>query len=73
MLVVAEPHNDSFNGANLRLEFSGIPDDVEIDLDAWLTTKSNYEKDDDDPRRRRRTAYQNEITGISPAPSSLTG
>ena len=66
VLVVAEPHNDSFNGANLRLVFSGIPDDVEIDLDAWLTKKSNYEKDPAE-QSPMVTAYQNEITGISPS------
>ena len=66
-LVVAEPHVDSFNGgANLRLEFSGIPDDVEITLDAWLTTQSNYEKDDDDSSKKPVDAGQNEITGIRP-------
>ena len=66
VLVVAEPHNDSFTGAKLRLVFSGIPDDVEIELDAWLTKKSNYEKDPAE-QSPMVTAYQNEITGISPS------
>ena len=45
-LVVEEAHVDSFDGAELNLAFSGIPEDVEIELDAWLTTKAIFEEDD---------------------------
>ena len=37
-------------------------------MDAWLTTKSNYERDDDDPKKTAPDRYQNEITGISVNP-----
>ena len=50
-LVITEPHNDSFDDANLRLSFSGIPEDVElVELDAWVTSKKNFDrpKDHDD-------------------------
>ena len=43
-LVITEPHVDSFDGAQLELKFSGIPDDVNIeDLDAWVTTKKDFD------------------------------
>ena len=46
-LVITEPHVDSFAGARLELEFSGIPEDVElVALDAWLTTKKDFENDE---------------------------
>jgi hypothetical protein len=47
-LVVTEPHNDSFDGSQLELTFSGLPEDVNVvDVDAWVTTKKIF--DDDDP------------------------
>ena len=60
-LVITEPHNDSFDGGRLELSFSGIPDDVTlVGLDAWVTTKKNFDRpkthDDkvptDDPRNQ---------------------
>jgi hypothetical protein len=45
-LVITEAHKDSFDGGQLELKFSGIPEGVTVtDLDAWVTTK----KDFDDP------------------------
>ena len=45
-LVITEAHKDSFDGGQLELKFSGIPEDVTVtSLDAWVTTK----KDFDDP------------------------
>ena len=45
-LVITEAHKDSFDGGQLDLKFSGMPEDVTVtDLDAWVTTK----KDFDDP------------------------
>ena len=66
MLVVAEPHNDSFDGAKLRLEFDGIPDDVSLTLDAWVTPKSNYEKDDDDQSPKVESDENNLDSSVSP-------
>ena len=63
VLVIEEAHDDSFEGAELELEFEGIPEDVTITLDGWLTTKKNYEKDMPDPAV---LASQNAIMGISP-------
>ena len=46
-LVITEPHVDSFDGAQLELKFSGIPEDVSVvDLDAWVTTKSDFDNDE---------------------------
>ena len=43
-LVITEAHVDSFDGGELKLKFSGIPDDIEIvNLDAWVTTKKNFD------------------------------
>ena len=48
-LAITEPHNDSFTGGQLELTFSGLPEDVDIvDVDAWVTTKRNFDRDDDD-------------------------
>ena len=68
-LVIEEPHNDSFDGAKLRLEFAGIPEDVELTLDAWLTTRSNYKKTTPSPAL---DAPQNEI-GLRSTVRSNTG
>ena len=35
----------SFENARINLEFSGIPDDVEVEIDAWVTTLENLEDD----------------------------
>ena len=48
VLVIEEPHNDSFTNADLRLEFSGIPDDIELELDAWVATKKDFDDEDID-------------------------
>ena len=66
MFVVEEAHVDSFKGADLRLEFEGIPDGFDVTLDGWLTTKANYEKSATDSTRTSPTAAQNEIQGITP-------
>ena len=43
-LVITEAHVDSFDGGELKLKFSGIPDDIEIvNLDAWVTPKKNFD------------------------------
>ena len=43
-LVITEPHVDSFEDAQLELEFSGIPEDVKVEqLDAWATTKRDFD------------------------------
>ena len=48
-LVITEPHVDSFTGAQLELKFSGIPEGVNVvDLDAWVTTKSDFDNEDSD-------------------------
>jgi hypothetical protein len=47
-LVITEPHNDSFDGSQLELTFSGLPEDVNVvDVDAWVTTTKIF--NDDDP------------------------
>ena len=46
MLVITEPHNDSFAGSQLELTFSGLPEDVNVvEVDAWVTTKKNFDRD----------------------------
>ena len=41
-LVITEAHKDSFDGGQLELKFSGLPEDVTVtDLDAWVTTKKD--------------------------------
>ena len=50
-LVITEAHLDSFTGARLELEFSGIPEGVEVDLDSWLTGKANFDLKSTDPDR----------------------
>ena len=45
-LVITEAHKDSFDGGQLELKFSGIPEDVTVtDLDAWVTTKKAFDAD----------------------------
>ena len=65
-LVIEEAHLDSFTGAMIELEFSGIPDGVKVNLDSWLTDKANYDKKSTDTTRTAPTAPQNE-TPIAPA------
>ena len=36
----------SFDAAQINLEFSGIPDDVDVTIDAWVAKASDLEKDD---------------------------
>ena len=64
-LVITEAHLDSFEGARLELEFSGIPEGVKVNLDSWLTDEANYDKKEDD-RTIALTAGQNE-TSILPS------
>ena len=40
-LVIEENTVDSFAGAEIDLEFSGIPDGVTLTLDAWVATKDD--------------------------------
>ena len=42
-LVIEENTNDSFEGAEINLEFSGLPEDVTVTLDAWVATMEEYE------------------------------
>ena len=45
-LVITEAHNDSFDGGQLELQFSGIPEGVTVTgLDAWVTTKKLHDAD----------------------------
>ena len=37
-MIIAEATVDSFEGGTINLEFTGIPDDVSITLDAWVAT-----------------------------------
>ena len=54
-LVITEPHNDSFDGSQLELTFSGLPEDVNVvDVDAWVTTKKNFDRDEDDAMKTPR-------------------
>ena len=46
-LIIEENTVDSFKGAKLNLEFSGIPEDVSVVVDAWVTTVENLEKEMD--------------------------
>ena len=47
-LVINENTARSFDTAQLKLEFSGIPDDIEVEIDAWVTTQAFLTDDDDD-------------------------
>ena len=47
-LVIEENTVDSFAGAEIDLEFSGIPDGVTLTLDAWVATKDTYDDEDVD-------------------------
>ena len=42
-LFIAENTVRSFADAQINLEFSGIPDDVEVTIDAWAATAENLE------------------------------
>ena len=57
-LVITEAHLDSFTGARLELEFSGIPEGVTVNLDSWLTGKANFDLKSTDPDRTPPTAGQ---------------
>ena len=45
-LLIMENTVRSFDDAQINLEFSGIPDDVEVTIDAWVAKASDLEKDD---------------------------
>jgi hypothetical protein len=61
-LVITEPHNDSFDGSQLELTFSGLPEDVNVvDVDAWVTTKKNFDRDKDDPMRVAPNSAANQV------------
>ena len=45
-LVITEPTVDAFDGAQINFEFSGIPDGAEVTVDAWATTKDNFDDED---------------------------
>ena len=42
VLVLEENTDDSFEGVEIELEFSGIPDGAKVKLDAWVATKKEY-------------------------------
>ena len=42
-LLIMENTVRSFMGGQINLEFSGIPDDVEVTIDAWAATAENLE------------------------------
>ena len=46
-LIIEENTVDAFKGAQLNLEFSGIPEDISVVVDAWVTTVDNLEKEMD--------------------------
>ena len=45
-LLIMENTVRSFDGAQINLDFSGIPDDVEVTIDAWVAKASDLKKDD---------------------------
>ena len=45
-LLIMENTVRSFDNAQINLDFSGIPDDVEIKIDAWVAKASDLEKKD---------------------------
>ena len=45
-LLIMENTVLSFDGAQINLEFSGIPDEVEVTIDAWVAKASDLEDDD---------------------------
>ena len=47
-LLIMENTVRSFTGAQINLEFSGIPDDVEVTIDAWAATAEDLAGDGDD-------------------------
>ena len=72
-LVITEAHNDSFADGQLELTFSGIPEDVEVEgLDAWVTTKKNFDRDEGDVNRVDPDDPMNEIS-IRPATADKDG
>ena len=46
-LVIMENTVRSFAEAQINLDFSGIPDDIEVTIDAWVGTVEALEDDDD--------------------------
>ena len=72
-LVITEPHVDSFTNAQLELSFSDIPEGIElVDLDAWLTTKTDFD-DDDTMTLSGRSKYQSAtMTGRRPLRKTTT-
>jgi hypothetical protein len=44
-LIIEENTVDAFQNAQLNLEFSGIPEDISVVVDAWVTTVDNLEKE----------------------------
>jgi hypothetical protein len=73
-LVITEPHNDSFDGSQLELTFSGLPEDVNVvDVDAWVTTKKNFDRDKDDPMRVAPNSAVNQVpVRLKPDPNTPT-
>ena len=45
-LLIMENTVRAFDGAQINLDFSGIPDDVEVTIDAWVAKASDLEEDD---------------------------
>ena len=45
-LLIMENTVRSFDDAQINLDFSGIPDDVEVTIDAWVAKASDLEEDD---------------------------
>ncbi len=56
-LAVAEPEVDSFDDAQLKLDFSGIPTGATITLDAWVTASSNIGPGKRGPYTRSRATH----------------
>ena len=45
-LLIMENTVRAFDNAQINLDFSGIPDDVEVTIDAWVAKASDLEEDD---------------------------
>ena len=45
-LLIMENTVRAFDDAQINLDFSGIPDDVEVTIDAWVAKASDLEEDD---------------------------
>ena len=75
-LVITEAHIDSFDDAELELKFSGIPDDVDVvDLDAWVTTKKDFDDDDtetDEPANQIPVGTMTTRVADTPADGEVT-